>query len=103
MPLQRLLQEGQGGRFIPFLRDVALKDLTFAINGSSQIVPPAVDLYEHLIKVPAPLAIAAHAANALPPNVSRKHWAKSIPPQPHRLMANIDPALEQQVFHVALT
>lgn len=103
MPLRRLLEEGQSGRFIPLLRDVALKDLTFVINGPPKIVLFAVELYERLIKVPAPLAIAAHAANALPPNVSRKDWTKPISPQPHRLKANIDPALEQQVFHAAQT
>ena len=44
---------------------------------------------------------AAHAANALAPNVTCKQRAEPIPPHPHRLMANVDPTLEQQVFDIA--
>ena len=27
-----------------------------------------------------------------------KHWAEPVPPKPHRLVANIDATLEQQIF-----
>ena len=36
--------------------------------------------------------------NAPLADLSGKHWAKPVPPKTHRLVANIDTALEQQVF-----
>jgi hypothetical protein len=30
-----------------------------------------------------------------------KHWAKSVPPEPHGLVADVDPALREEIFDVA--
>ena len=35
------------------------------------------------------------------PNFRSEHWTKTVPPEPHRLMANIDTALKQQVLNIA--
>jgi hypothetical protein len=51
--------------------------------------------------MPPPVAKSAHCADPLPPNVAGKHWAESIPPEPHRLMANVDAALEEKIFDVS--
>ena len=50
--------------------------------------------------MPFPLAEAAHAADPLAANVGREHRTEPVPPVPHRLVANVDVALEQQVFDV---
>jgi hypothetical protein len=42
----------------------------------------------------------AHALNALAPNVRREQRAETIPPQTHRLVTDVDPAFEQQIFDV---
>jgi hypothetical protein len=42
----------------------------------------------------------AHAADPLPPHLASEHRSDPVPPHSHRLVTDIDPALEQQVFHV---
>ncbi len=46
---------------------------------------------------------AAHPAHACATDVARKERTKPVPPQPHRLVANVDPALEQQILDVSQT
>lgn len=58
MALQGSLHERQSCSFVTFLRNIALKNLAFVIDSTPQIVRLAVDFYEHLVKVPAPLATA---------------------------------------------
>ena len=43
---------------------------------------------------------AAHLAHALTTDVTGKHRPKSVPPHPHGLMAEVYPALEQQVLDI---
>jgi hypothetical protein len=93
--LQRSLHERQSCGFVSFLRNIALENLAFVIDSTPQIVRLVVDFHEHLIKVPAPLAKAAHPACPLPANISRKHQAEPVPPQTHGLVTDIDTALEQ--------
>jgi len=38
--------------------------------------------------------------NPFPSDIGRKHRAKSVPPEPHGLVANVDPSLVQQVFYI---
>jgi hypothetical protein len=99
--LQRLLQEPQSRTFVPFLGDIAFKNLTFMIHRAPQIAPLAVDLYEDLVEVPAPVAIARKVSNPTSSNLACEHRAKTVPPKPHRLVADVDPALEQQVLDVS--
>ena len=61
----------------------------------------AVDLPKHLIQMPAPLRIAAHVRDASPADLRGEHRAKPVPPEPDRLMADVDPAFGQQVLDVA--
>ena len=98
VPLQRLLQEHQGRSFVPFLRDVALQNLTLVINSTPQVMALLVDFHEHLIKVPAPLAKALHPADPLTTYVRSKQRAKPVPPKPHGFMADVNPALCEQVL-----
>ncbi len=39
--------------------------------------------------------------NASLPDLRGEHRTEPIPPEPHRLMANIDTTLEQQVFYLS--
>ena len=39
--------------------------------------------------------------NPAPADVAREHRAEPIPPHSHRLMTEIDAALEKQIFHVS--
>lgn len=60
----------------------------------------AVDLDVHLIEMPFPLPNAPHPAYPLPADVTREQRPESVPPKPHRLVAQVNAALEQQIFHV---
>jgi hypothetical protein len=46
------------------------------------------------------MAIAAHMVDPLAADLAGEERAKSVPPQPHRLMGKVEAALEEQVLHV---
>ena len=60
----------------------------------------AVDTHENLVQMPAPASIRM-VLNAPFSDLRRKHRAKTVPPEPYRLVADIDTALEQQVLVLA--
>ena len=51
--------------------------------------------------MPPPLPEIPHPVNPLTTDVRRQQRPKAVPPQPHRLVANVDTALKQQVLDVA--
>jgi len=61
----------------------------------------AVDLHERLVQMPTPLRIAANVRYPLLSDLGSKHWAEPVPPKPDRLMADVDPALGQEILDVA--
>src|SRR5271168_3772968 len=71
------------------------------IDRPPQIAELAVDLHERLIQVPTPLRIAAHVRGASLADLGSEHWAKPVPPEPDGLVADVDPALGQQILDVA--
>src|SRR5260370_41671634 len=71
------------------------------IDGAPEIAELASDLHERLIQMPTPLRIAAHVRHPLLSDLGSEHRAKPVPPKPDRLMANVDPALSQEVLDVA--
>jgi hypothetical protein len=71
------------------------------IHGPPEIVALAVDLHEHLIEMPAPLVAIPHRLHPPATNFSRENRAKSVPPKPHRLTADVDATLVQQILNVA--
>jgi hypothetical protein len=71
------------------------------LNGSPQVDHIAVELHVHLIEMPAPVSKPPHAADPLATNVACKQRAEPAPSQPHRLVAYVDAALEQQILNIA--
>jgi hypothetical protein len=67
------------------------------IDGAPEIAELAVDLTKTFVQVPSPLRITAHVRYPFLSDLSSKHRAKPVPPKPDRLMANVDPALGQEV------
>ncbi len=102
MPFQRFLQEFQSGFLVPCLCDEAFEHFTLVIDGSPQVMPfaVAVDLHEDLVHVPPPLA-RTHPLDASLADLGCEHWAEPVPPEPHRLVADVDAPLVQQVLHIA--
>ena len=64
-----------------------------------KIVRLTIDLHEHLVEVPSPAA-GLHPINPTLPNLGGEHRAEPMPPGPNRLVANIDAAFMQQIFHI---
>ncbi len=60
----------------------------------------AVDLREDLVKMLLPVRVSTHPTDTLLADLGGKQRAKSVPPEPHRFMADIAPALMQQIFHI---
>ena len=71
------------------------------IDGAPQIVQFAVDLHIDLVEVPSPMCAAPHAVDALASDLRGKHRTEPVPPQPDGFVADVDPALGQQVLDVA--
>jgi len=59
-----------------------------------------IDPDENLVQVPAPAGMRIVLDAALP-DFRGKHRTEPVPPKSHRLVADIDTALEQQVLDLA--
>jgi hypothetical protein len=82
------------------LRDEALEHFDFVINSAPEVVFHAVDLHENLVEMPPTMPEIPHRLDPAPPDLRRENRPKAVPPEPHRLMRNVDPALVQQVLDV---
>lgn len=100
MALQGFLQKCQSSSFIPLSRHVALDNFTFMVDGAPKVMLLPVDLHEHIVEVSTPVTDLAHTRNALAPNFCGEHGAEPVPPEPHRLVADVDPTFEQEVFDI---
>ena len=101
--LQGLLHERQGRWFISLFRDEALADLALVIHSAPAVNHLAVQLDVHFVAMPLPVAKATHTIDPLASNLACEHRAKTVPLQPHRLVAKVVTSLEKQVFHVPQT
>src|SRR5271156_6834183 len=96
-PLEKL----QRRTFVPSCGDHSLQDFAFMVDRAPEIAELAVDLHKDLVQMPAPLRIAAHVRDASIADLRGEHRAKPVPPEPDRLMADVDPAFGQQILDVA--
>jgi hypothetical protein len=71
------------------------------IDSAPEIAELAVDLHKHLIQMPPPLRIVARVRNSLLSDLGIEYRAKQVQPKPDRLMADVDPALGQEILDVA--
>ena len=91
-----LLHELQRRRLVSGLAGEGFQHLALVIDRPPKVVHFAVDFHVDLVEVPPPVGEGAHLLRPLP----AEHRAKAVPPQPHRLMADVDAALGQQVLHI---
>ena len=82
---------------IPALRGENFEHLAFMIDSAPEIVCLAADPNKHLIQVPAPTRIRPMMNPPLP-DLCSKQRTKSVPLKSHRFVADINAALEQQIF-----
>ena len=71
------------------------------VDCSPKIMKLAVDPHVDFINMPSPMVEATHPVDTLASDLSSEQRAKSIPPQPDRLMAQLDAAFVQQILDIA--
>jgi len=67
------------------------------INGTPKIVPRAIDLCEHLVEVPSPVA-RFYPRNTVFAEPGREQQVKSMRPEPNRFVADVDTSLVRQIL-----
>lgn len=61
----------------------------------------ADDLHVDLVEVPSPVGEGGHLLDALAAELRSEHRPEAVPPEPHRLVADVDAVLGQQVLQVS--
>lgn len=94
------LGEFQGGFLIARLCHEAFQNFAFMIDGPPKIMSLTVDLHEHLVQMPAP---PAGFQTLDPPflDLRSKHRTEPMSPKSNDLVAHVDAALVEQIFHIA--
>ena len=98
--LHQFPEEIQSGALVSSLCDNNLQNLAFMIHGPPEAVSLAIDLHEDLVDVPLPLGVRPQLLNTFSSDLRGEHRTQAVPPVPHCLVAHIDPAFVQQVFHI---
>jgi hypothetical protein len=101
IPPHRFSEEFQCRSLIPCLRDISLQNLAFMLNRAPQVVCFASDFDKNLIEMLAPPPHLAHRFRSPLADRPGEVGAKSINPETHTLVANVDPTLVQEVLDIA--
>jgi hypothetical protein len=96
----RTLQKIKGGLAIPALRGKDLKHFAFMINSAPQIVNLAIYPDKNLVQVPAP-GLKRPVLDAALSDLGGEHRTETVPPEPHRFVADIDAPFEQKILDLA--
>src|SRR5690606_22279061 len=98
--LHCFLQEFQCRLLFSRLRHETFEDPAPVIARPPQIVPPTLDLPEHLVEVPGPLWPGPQPLRTFLADLGGELRAETLPPEPHRLVADLGAALVKQVLDV---
>ena len=71
------------------------------IDGAPEVAHLAIDLHVDLVEMPSPMGVGPPVLSPLAAELAGEHRAEPVPPQAHRLVADIDATLEQQVLDIA--
>ena len=82
------------------LGDIAFKHLALVIHSSPEIVGFTADFYQHFVQMPFPIRVSTKVLNPFPSDLRGEQRPKAIPPKPHSLMTDFDPALMQKILHI---
>src|SRR5664279_4948833 len=70
------------------------------INGTPQIVRLPIDPHEHFVQVPAPVRVRMKMNPTLP-DLRCKQRTEPVPPEPYRLVADVDATFGQQILDLS--
>src|SRR5215207_2657965 len=94
---QELAHEPEGCGFVPAWLHEHVQDLALAIDRSPQPQTLASDHDRHLVEVP----LGAWPGTK-PAEVASESWPEFEDPAPNRLIRHVEPALGQELLHVAV-
>jgi hypothetical protein len=99
MTPHRFSHKFQCGGLTPALCDEGLQDFAFMVDGTPQIVGLPTDLHENLVQVP--VRRLSHSSRPALADLVREMSTEPIYPMPNRFVADIEPSLVEEVFHIA--
>ena len=88
-------------RLVSLRSDDRFQDLAFMVDSAPEIAELSIDLHKHLVQMPPPLRIAVYVRDPLLSDLGGEHRTKPVPPKPDGLIADVDPALGQEILDVA--
>jgi hypothetical protein len=97
MTRQRRREEPSRGSGIASWGHLDVDDLAVLVDGPIEVAPPAGDLHVSLVDIPA-------IADRVPARAGRvdQQWGEPLHPPVHGHMIDLDPALRQQLLHIAI-
>lgn len=101
MPPQRVSEELQRGVLVPSLGDEAFQDLALVLNGPPEIVLHSAYFCEDLVEISSPVTERSHRLHMTPADLCGEDNSETVPPEPLRLVGDVDTAFMQQVLDVA--
>jgi hypothetical protein len=94
-------EEFRCGLAIATLYNEAFESLPFMIDCAPKVVLLSIYFHEHFIQMPLPIRMRTKLLNPFSLNIRSEHRTKSIPPEPHRFVADIDATFMQKIFDIA--
>ncbi|MEP7043506.1 MAG: hypothetical protein ABI843_10620 [Dokdonella sp.] len=71
------------------------------IDGTSEVSQFAIDLHEHLVKMPSRLRHSESSADSFLLDFAGEQRPEPVPPLAHCLVTDVDPAFVQKIFDMA--
>jgi hypothetical protein len=97
----RFLDEFQRRCLVTGLGDVGFQHLALVVDCPLEVKHLAIEFDVDLVEMPSPMGELTHLLHPPAADLAGENRAEPVAPQPHRLVADVDAALEQQVLHVA--
>ena len=99
--LHQFLEEFQRCLAVATLGDKVLEDLAFVIYGTPHVMGLAVDFHEDLVDMPLPIRVTAHPTGPGFADLRGEKRAKPHPLKSDGIVADVNAALMQEVFHIS--
>jgi hypothetical protein len=70
------------------------------IDSTPEALLQPINLHENLVEMQTPMLETPHDLEPVSPDLSREDHPGPVPPEPHRFMRDVDPALMQQILDI---
>lgn len=101
VPFHRFPEEFQCGLAIAALCNEAFENFPFMINRAPKVVLLPIYFHEHFIQMPLPIRMSTKSLNPFSSDRRGKHRTKTVPPELHRFVADVDATFMQQILGIA--